>query len=191
MGLRGREEDADLVEAVALRERVLEPALVRDQDGEGDALGPLDRGEHLGAVGELRDHVGADERGHLDPLQARVDEHPDQPDLLGRRDHLGLVLEAVSRADLADPDLGREAAHRLDHPEAAGDAERLAGHVRALLGGEEGDRGGDLVRLAEAAQLGGSAIVSTIRSPISPSSTARCSSGVSIGPGAIALAVIP
>ena len=47
VGLRGGEEDADLVEAVAHLQRPLEPALVRDQDREGDALAPLHRGQHL------------------------------------------------------------------------------------------------------------------------------------------------
>ena len=93
------------------REGVLEAALVRDQDREGDAVGPLERCEHLGAVGELRDHVGADERGHLDPLQPGGDQHLDQPHLVGGRDHLRLVLEAVARADLADPDAVGVAGH--------------------------------------------------------------------------------
>ena len=40
-----------------------------------------------------------------------------------------------------------------DHPQAAGDAERLAGDVGRVVGGEEGDRRGDLLGLAEPAQL--------------------------------------
>ena len=112
VGLRSRQEDADLVEALAFAERVVEPALIRDQDREGDVFGTLERREHRGAVGELRDHVGADERGDLDPLQARGDEHLDQPDLVGRRDHLRLVLKAVARADLADPHAGRISRHQ-------------------------------------------------------------------------------
>ena len=43
VGLRGGEEDADLVEAVAQRQRPLEAALVGDQDREGDAVAALDR----------------------------------------------------------------------------------------------------------------------------------------------------
>ncbi len=41
VGLRGGEEDVDLVEAVAQRQRPLQPALVGDQDREGDAVAPL------------------------------------------------------------------------------------------------------------------------------------------------------
>ena len=67
--------------------------------------GQVDRLEHLGRVGELRDHVGADEAGHLQPLQAGAAERVDQRDLDVGRDHLGLVLEAVTRPDLADPDV--------------------------------------------------------------------------------------
>ncbi len=111
MGLRGGQEDADLVEALAGAQGDLEPTLVRDQDREGDVVGPLERREHLGAVSELRDHVGADERGHLDPLQPGGDQHLDQPDLVGGRDHLRLVLEAVARPDLTDPDAVRVAGH--------------------------------------------------------------------------------
>ena len=80
---------------------------------------------------------------------------------------------------------------RSDHPEAAADAEGLAGDVGGVVGGEEGDRGGDLVGLAEAAKLGLAFIVSITFSPISPNSFAPISSGVSIGPGATELAVIP
>jgi hypothetical protein len=59
--------------------------------------------EHLHAVGELRDHVLAHERGHLHPLQPRAGEQADQPELVRGLDHLGLVLEPVPRPDLADP----------------------------------------------------------------------------------------
>ena len=40
----------------------------------------------------------------------RVGEHADQPHLVGGGDHLGLVLEPVARADLANPDAARRAA---------------------------------------------------------------------------------
>src|SRR5439155_20328253 len=64
-------------------------------------------------VGELRDHVGAHERGHFEPAQARRREHVDQPHLGLGRDHLGLVLEAVARPNLADLHLGRQPAHAV------------------------------------------------------------------------------
>ena len=56
--------------------------------------------EHLGGVGELGDHVGAHEARHLEPPQAGARERVDQLDLARGGDHLGLVLEAVARADL-------------------------------------------------------------------------------------------
>ena len=71
-------------------------------------------GERTIGVGELRDHVRAHERGQLDPAQPRGAQHPDQPHLLGRRDHLGLVLEPVARPDLADPDALRQLAHAAE-----------------------------------------------------------------------------
>ena len=79
---------------------------------------------------------------------------------------------------------------RSHHPQAAGDPERLAGHVRGVVGGEEGDRGRDLLGLPSRRSWV-LRIVSMIFSPISPNSSAPISSGVSIGPGAIAFAVIP
>ena len=90
------------MEAVAQLERVVEPALVRDQHRQRDVLGHVDRLEHLARVGELRDHVGAHEARDLEPLQPGAREHVDQAHLVGGGDHLGLVLEAVARPDLAD-----------------------------------------------------------------------------------------
>ena len=40
-----------------------------------------------------------------------TDEELDQPDLVGGRDHLGLVLKPVARADLADADRLGQLAH--------------------------------------------------------------------------------
>ena len=137
VGLGGGEEEVDLVEAVALRERALEPALVRDQDRVGDPGAALVGGEHLLGVGELRDHVGAHERGELDPPQPRLAEHVDQPHLLVGRDHLGLVLKAVARPDLADPHALGERAHpsrgyaARDGGESRFDAVGLEPHLRA------------------------------------------------------------
>src|SRR4051794_27494938 len=45
--------------------------------------------------------------------------------------------------------------NRSDHAEAAGDAERLAGDVRGVVRGKEGDRCCNLLGLAQAAHLGG------------------------------------
>ena len=130
VGLRGGEEQVDLVEVLAQRERVLEPALVGDQHRHGHVVRDLSPSQHLGAVGELRDHVGAHEARDLEPPQTRVGEHLDEPDLVVRRDDLGLVLEAVPRADLADPDVF---GHASDSGKAAAHPERLTRHVRRVV----------------------------------------------------------
>ena len=48
----------------------------------------------------------------LQPSQARARQRVDQPHLVGGRDDLGLVLEAVARPDLADADRGRKRRRR-------------------------------------------------------------------------------
>ena len=110
VGLARREEDADLVEALALAQRALETALVGDEHAARDAVGHVDRGEHLLGVGELRDDVRAHEARDLDAAHAGAREPVDERDLVGGRDRLGLALEAVARADLADVDEGWEVA---------------------------------------------------------------------------------
>ena len=112
VGLRGGEEDADLVEAVTQLQRPLEPALVRDQDREGDPVAPPHRPQHLGRVGQLRDHVRPHERGDLHPPHPGRREQVDQPHLVGGRDRLRLVLEPVAGPDLADADALRQLGHR-------------------------------------------------------------------------------
>ena len=147
VGLARGEEQVHLGEAVAQLERVVEPALVGDQHRHRHVVGDVRSAQHLGAVGELGDHVGAHEARDLEAPQARARERLDQLDLGRGRDHLGLVLEAVARADLADAD----AVHSdLHHAEAAAHADRLAGHERRVVAGQVGDRGGHLVRLAPA-----------------------------------------
>ncbi len=130
--VRGRQEHVDLVERgarpagpLAQRERRVEPALVGDQHRHAHLGGDVDRLQHLGRVGELRDHVGAHEAGHLQAAQAGARERVDQLDLGGGRDHLGLVLEAVARTDLADAHLRGQLAHGLT---------RVTTHTRASLG---------------------------------------------------------
>jgi hypothetical protein len=61
VGLAGGEEEVHLVVVPAHLERPLEAALVGDQHREGDAVPAPHPLEHLGAVGELGDHVRADE----------------------------------------------------------------------------------------------------------------------------------
>src|SRR3954454_10313816 len=59
--LRGREKEVRLLEAVAKLQCVVEALAIRDQHRVGDVIERLEPCEHLGAVGELGDHVGADE----------------------------------------------------------------------------------------------------------------------------------
>ena len=99
-----RQEDADLVEALAQLERVVQAARVRDEHAARDAVRDVDRRQHLARVGELRDDVGAHEARDLDAPQPGAREPVDQRDLVGGRDDLRLVLQAVARADLADRD---------------------------------------------------------------------------------------
>ena len=53
-------------------------------------------------------------------------EHPDQPHLLRRRDHLRLVLKPVAGPDLADPNAPRQLAHRPEVRRRATQRENLA-----------------------------------------------------------------
>ena len=97
-----------------MREGVVEPALVRDEHRHGHLVrdgGPL---EHLGAVGQLRDHVRSHEAGHLEPAKPCAREHLHEAHLVVGRDDLRLVLEAVAGADLADQD--GLAGWRFGHP---------------------------------------------------------------------------
>src|SRR3954447_14864551 len=103
MRLRGRQEAVDLLEALAQRQRVLEAPFVRDQHRHRHVVGNVRALEHLHAVRELRDHVRAHEARHLEALDAGARELLDQAHLVVGRDHLRLVLEAVARTDLADP----------------------------------------------------------------------------------------
>jgi len=111
VGLRGGEEAVDLLETVAMGERALQPALIGNQDAHRHRRWHTDAVEHLLGVGELRDHVRPHEAGHLEAAQARGAEQLDQADFVRGRDHLGLVLKPVARADLANPHLTRQNAH--------------------------------------------------------------------------------
>ena len=110
--LAGAQEDVDLVEAFAQLERGVQPALVRDEDGDAHAVGNIDSLEHLRRVSQLRDDVGTDEARRLEPPQAGTRESVDQPHLVGGRDDLRLVLEAVAGTDLAHPRRCRQRGHR-------------------------------------------------------------------------------
>src|SRR5206468_12389745 len=71
--------------------------------------------QHRGAVGQLRDHVGPHEARDLQAPQPGAPERLDEPHLVGGGDHLGLVLEAVARPDLANAHGLGELAHRAKH----------------------------------------------------------------------------
>ena len=114
MCLARREEDVDLLKAVAQGERVVEPALVRDQDRYRHAVRDLRAPQDLRPVGDLRDHVGTNEARDLEAADAGPGQHLHQPHLVVGGDDLRLVLEAVAGADLAD--LDGLAVGRLGHP---------------------------------------------------------------------------
>src|SRR6185503_12174928 len=141
--------------------------------------------QHLGAIGQLRDHLRLDEARHLQPPHAGAGEHLDQPDLLSGLDDLRLVLETVARPHLADVDV---LAHAYIMPRPP---------LTPIVSPVTNDASSDARYATAAATSSGrpirpSAVLDTIpltsRSPSSP----RCSGaairrGVSIGPGAIAL----
>jgi hypothetical protein len=109
VGLRRREEEVHLLEEAAALllaqvQRVVEAPLVRDQHRHRHVIRDVGAAQHLGAIGELRDHVRAHEARHLEPAQPGPREHLDEPDLVVRGDHLWLVLKPVARAYLADSD---------------------------------------------------------------------------------------
>ena len=78
------------------------------------------RAQHLGRVGQLRDHVGTDEARDLQATQPGPGQRIDQLDLGLGGDDLRLVLEPVARAHLPDPHAARKlslwAAHHIDRP---------------------------------------------------------------------------
>jgi len=96
-----------------VRERVVQAALVGHEHAEQHVGGYIDARKHLGAVGQLRDDVGADEARHLKALQAAGGEAFDEPDLVVGRDAVRLVLKSVAGPDL--PDL-----HALAHDAGRG-----------------------------------------------------------------------
>ena len=104
VGLRSRKKEVGLVEKLAQGKRVLETATVGNQDRIRNPVGPVNPFQHLGCVGQLRDHIGPDEGGHFDPPQARGSQQVDQADFVFGRDHLRFILKTIARSHLADSD---------------------------------------------------------------------------------------
>ena len=77
---------------------------VRHERAVDAAVDPLEPGEHLLRVGELRDHVGPHEGRDLDLAQAGAAEQSDQLELRLERKLVGEALETVARADVDDLD---------------------------------------------------------------------------------------
>jgi hypothetical protein len=109
--LGGGQEAGDAPEAVAELERLLEPVEVGDEHGYLDLVGKPRSCQQLARVRQLRHDLGANERGQLDARQAAAPQQLDEVELVAGRDPLGLVLEAVAGADLADPHALRQLAH--------------------------------------------------------------------------------
>ena len=115
VGLRDGDDHVYLVKAGAVAQRALEAALVGDQHAHRNPGGDVDPLQHLGGVGELGEHVGAHEARDLEARQPGARERVDQLHLALGGDHVGLVLEAVARADLPDPHRPGQA-HHIERP---------------------------------------------------------------------------
>ena len=76
--------------------------LVQNEPGVLDALAALDPRDHLLGAGHLRHAVVANEADGLDPRQTHGGEPVDELGADRRREHVGLVLQPVSRADVAE-----------------------------------------------------------------------------------------
>ena len=82
------------------------PGEIRHQRRVAYARAPVDAANDLGRVGHLRHPARADERRHLDRREAGGGQPVDERDLVGGGDRRVLVLQAVARPDLDDPDVG-------------------------------------------------------------------------------------
>ncbi len=102
VGLAGGDQPDQLVDAG--RDGALGASPVRHERAVDAALDPLEAGEHLLRVGELRDHVGPHEGRDLDLAQAGAAEQADQLELRLERKLVREALETVARADLDDRD---------------------------------------------------------------------------------------
>ena len=97
--LRGAREHRDL--RCPTGEGPLEATLVRHQDGVSPRERP-ERGHDLLGIRELGHPRRRHEAGQLDRSQSGSDKSPDELDLDRGAQHLGLVLQAVSRSHLVD-----------------------------------------------------------------------------------------
>ncbi len=111
--LRGAGEDRDLGHARG--QGPVQAALVRHEDRIADAGLSRQRREELFGVGELRDPARVHEAGGLDRPEPRVGETGDELGLDLHRYDRGLVLQAVTRADLVDGHLGGQPVERNRH----------------------------------------------------------------------------
>lgn len=116
-GLGGAGEDGDPVRAE--REGAVEAAPVGDEDGQVHALEIPHQREQLLGVGQLGHPLRVYEARRLDRRQPRVGQAADELRL-----HLGghrrlLVLQAVTGADLVDPDPLGQIRSRDDHGETS------------------------------------------------------------------------
>ena len=102
-GLGDRKGHVDAIEAGS--GEALPAAFVEDEARELDALAPLHAVDDLLGARHLRHAVGADEAHRLDAAQPGRREPVDELRPRLGRQHLGLVLEAVARSDVADDDV--------------------------------------------------------------------------------------
>ena len=83
-------------------QRAIVPLLVEDQAGVDGAWLAVQGGHHLFGARHLRHELGVDEARRLHALQSRGGEPVAQLGANGRIQGLGLVLETITRSDVAD-----------------------------------------------------------------------------------------
>ena len=111
VGLRRGQEAVDLLKALAMRSARSRPrsfgisTLTATESGSRAASSTCSASASCG-ITSARTKLVTSIRA-----QAGLAEQLDQAHLVGRRDHLGLVLKAVARPDLSDPDARGKSAH--------------------------------------------------------------------------------
>jgi hypothetical protein len=88
---------------IAALKRTLKPLEIRDQDGDGNVSWNGDCVEDCLGVAQLRDDVRSNKARYFEALQSSPGQRVDQPNLVGSLNRLWLVLESVTRTNLADP----------------------------------------------------------------------------------------
>src|SRR5262249_11370184 len=100
VGFAGRHEDPDF--AHAGRDRAVEALAIGHERAVDEAGLAMHAARDFRRVGKLRDPFGRDEARDLDAGHAGLAQRIDERDLVGRRYHARLVLQAVAWTHLVD-----------------------------------------------------------------------------------------